>query len=105
MPLPFILGAAGAAIAGAVGIGGHLSAKETNEKAQKRSNEAQRIYNEEKSVLEKAQNVTKESLLKLGYDKKQVLEVDLKNFFDDPAPAGRGRRPAVRRRGWRSGPR
>ena len=82
MPLPFILGAAGAAIAGAVGIGGHLSAKETNEKAQKRSNEAQRIYNEEKSVLEKAQNVTKESLLKLGYDKKQVLEVDLKNFFD-----------------------
>ena len=48
MPLPFILGAAGAAIAGAVGIGGHLSAKETNEKAQKRSNEAQRIYNEEK---------------------------------------------------------
>lgn len=24
MPLPFILGAAGAAIAGAVGIGGHL---------------------------------------------------------------------------------
>ena len=82
MPLPFILGAAGAAIAGAVGIGGHLSAKETNEKAQKRSNEAQRIYNEEKSVLEKAQNVTKESLLKLGYDKKQALEVDLKNFFD-----------------------
>lgn len=51
MPLPFILGAAGAAIAGAVGIGGHLSAKETNEKAQKRSNEAQRIYNEEKKCI------------------------------------------------------
>lgn len=70
------------ALAGAAGIGGHISAKETNKKAQRRSDEAQRIYNEEKSSLEKAQNITQESLLKLGYDKKKALEVDLKHFFD-----------------------
>ena len=32
MPLPFLLGAIGVA-AGVVGVGGHLSAKETNEEA------------------------------------------------------------------------
>ena len=72
MPVPFLLGALGVA-AGVIGAGGHLSAKETNESAQRISEEAQELYNNSKRSLEQAQNKTEKSLLKMGYQKKNVL--------------------------------
>lgn len=48
MPIPFLLGL-GAVIAGAAGVGGHLSAKETNEQAQRVSRDAQNLYNNAKA--------------------------------------------------------
>lgn len=80
MPVPFILGALGVA-AGVIGAGGHLSAKETNEKAQRISDEAQKLYNNSKYSLEQAQNKTEKSLLKLGYQKKNVLDSSMKQFL------------------------
>lgn len=82
MPIPIIIGAVAAAAAGALGIGGHLSAKETNDKAKKRYDEAQRIYYDAKGTLEKAQNSTEKSLLKLGYDKKRVLDTSITQFLN-----------------------
>lgn len=82
MPIPIIIGAVAAAAAGALGIGGHLSAKETNDKAKKRYDEAQRIYYDAKGALEKAQNSTEKSLLKLGYDKKRVLDTSITQFLN-----------------------
>lgn len=80
MPVPFLLGALGVA-AGVIGAGGHLSAKETNEKAQRISEEAQELYNNSKYSLEQAQNKTEKSLLKLGYQKKNVLDSSMKQFL------------------------
>lgn len=80
MPLPFFLGL-GAFVAGAAGVGGHLSAKETNEKAQKTAREAQNLYNEARHSLEIAQNNTEKSLLTLGYGKKNVLETSMNQFL------------------------
>jgi hypothetical protein len=51
MPIPFLLGAIGA-VSAVVGIGGHLSAKGTNERAQQIADEAQQIYRE-KGTLKK----------------------------------------------------
>lgn len=81
MPIPFLLGALGVA-AGVVGAGGHLSAKETNESAQGISEKAQELYNDSKRSLELAQNNTEKSLLKLGYQKKNVLDSSMKQFLD-----------------------
>lgn len=81
MPVPFLLGALGVA-AGVIGAGGHLSAKETNESAQRISEEAQELYNNSKRSLEQAQNKTEKSLLKLGYQKKNVLDSSMKQFLD-----------------------
>lgn len=77
MPIPFLVVAA----AGVIGVGGHLSAKETNEKAQLRSEEAERIYNRAKSSLEQMRNKTEKNLLSLGYKKKEVLENSMKHFL------------------------
>ena len=48
MPIPLVV--AGIA-AGVIGAGGHLSAKETNERAQRRSEAAQELYNSAKKSL------------------------------------------------------
>lgn len=79
MPIPFILTGLGLGAA-ALGIGGHLSAQETNEKAQQISEEAQKIYNKAKQSLETAQISTENSLLILGYSKKNVMETSMKQF-------------------------
>lgn len=80
MPIPFLL--AGLAVtAGVVGAGGHLSAKETNEKAEKISQDAQNLYNDAKHSLELAQNKTEKALLKLGYEKKNVLDSSMRQFL------------------------
>ena len=57
MPIPFILAGLGVA-AGAVGVGGHIDAKKTNEEAQRISIKAQNLYDEAKSSLEKSQDKT-----------------------------------------------
>lgn len=76
MPIPFLLAGLGVA-AGVIGAGGHLSAKETNEKAQRRSEEARELYDKAKNSLVKAQNKTEKMLLKLGYEKKNVLDTSM----------------------------
>lgn len=78
MPIPLLVVGLGAAI----GIGGHLSAKETNEKAAALSNEAQELYNEAKDSLEKKQKKTEKALLNLGYKKKNVLDHSMKKFVN-----------------------
>ena len=80
MPIPFLLAGLGVA-AGVIGAGGHLSAKETNERAQRRSEAAQELYNNAKHSLEKAQNKTEKALLKFGYEKKSVLDTSMRQFL------------------------
>ena len=80
MPIPFLIAGLGVA-AGLVGAGAHLSAKETNEQAVELSNKAQRMYDETKESLEVAQKKTEQSLLKLGYSKKHVLETSIEQFL------------------------
>jgi hypothetical protein len=81
MPIPFLLAGLGVA-AGVLGAGGHLSAKETNEKAQRISREAQEMYDEEKQRLASAQNYTEKALLALGYEKKKTLDSSMKQFLN-----------------------
>lgn len=81
MPIPFLLAGLGVA-AGVIGAGGHLSAKETNEQAQRVSQEAQDLYNDAKHALELAQNKTEKALVKLGYDKKGVLDASMNQFLE-----------------------
>ncbi len=80
MPIPFLLAGLGVA-AGVIGAGGHLSAKETNERAQRLSEEAQDLYNSAKYSLEVAQDKTEKALVKLGYAKKNVLDTSMKQFL------------------------
>lgn len=80
MPIPFLLAGLGVAT-GIIGVGGHLSAKETNEKAQRRSEEAQELYNNAKYSLEQAQSKTEQALLKLGNEKKHVLDSSMRQFL------------------------
>lgn len=77
MPIPFLLAGAAAIF----GVGAHLSAKESNEKAQQISEDAQRLYNNSKHSLESAQVKTEESLLELGGLKKKVLETSVNQFL------------------------
>ena len=63
MPIPILLAGLGA-VAGIVGAGGHLSAKETNKEAQRVLAEAQKLYNEEKASLERAQRQVRSSHLR-----------------------------------------
>lgn len=80
MPIPLILGAA-AIGAGLLGLGAHADAKEKNERAEDRAYDAQELINSAKRSLEKAQKKTEESLLNLGYSKKEVLETSMKQFL------------------------
>ena len=80
MPIPLLLAGLGVA-AGVIGAGGHLSAKETNERAQRVSENAQELYNNAKHSLEEAQNKTEKVLVKLGYAKKNVLDSSMNQFL------------------------
>ena len=80
MPIPFLLAGLGVA-AGVIGAGGHLSAKETNEKAQRISNEAKELYDNAKHSLEIAQGKTEQKLAQLGYSKKRVLDTSMNQFL------------------------
>lgn len=78
MPLPLILGG----IAAAVGIGGHLSAKETNEKAERVSRNAQTIYNEASDKLAQRKALSEVKLIELGKTKQSVLNNSFQTFLN-----------------------
>lgn len=81
MPFPFLIGAAVIG-AGLAGIGGHLSAKETNEKAQKIANEAKEKFEKAKANLETKQADVNECFSNYLDNKKDVLNTVMKRFFD-----------------------
>lgn len=81
MPIPFLLTGLGVA-AGVIGAGGHINAKKTNERAQKRAQDAQDLYNSAKDSLEQEQNKTENALLKLGYEKKNILDTSMCQFLN-----------------------
>lgn len=57
MPIPFLL--AGASIlAGAIGVTGHISAKETNEKAMRKAEMAEELYDASKVSFEKVKSLS-----------------------------------------------
>lgn len=78
MPIPLLIIGLGAA---ALGAGGHISAKETNEKAQRIAEEAKGLYNSAKRSLDMARDRTEDRLLKLGYQKKNILETSMHQFL------------------------
>jgi hypothetical protein len=78
MPLPLLI-AAGLAVG--VGYTAKKDADETNAKAKRIVKEAQSLYDSSKQSLEAAQGKAKESLLKLGNDKKQVLDTSVHQFL------------------------
>lgn len=77
MPLPLII----AGLTGAIGVGAHVTAQETNEQAQNIYREAEKLYNESKDSLDKARNTGEESLKNLGYTKEEVLDTSIKQFL------------------------
>lgn len=82
MPIPLIIAGVAAAVTGVIGAGAHISAKETNEKAQRRLEEAQELYEDAKESLEEAQNETEQALETLGYNKKEILDTSMAQFVD-----------------------
>lgn len=81
MPIPFLVTGLAIGCAAAVGLGAKKDAQETNEIAQNYADKAQKIYNDAKQSLEKAQIQTENSLLKLGNSKKRVLETSINQFL------------------------
>ena len=78
MPIPIIAAALASSLGGVVA---HRKAKGKNEKAHTISEEAQKMYNESKELLEAAQKRTEKSLLALGYLKKDVLDTSVSQFL------------------------
>lgn len=81
MPIPFLLAGLGV-LAGIVGLGGHVSANETNERAHEIIQDAKDLYNDAEKALRNAKNKTEKTLMKLGYDKKNVLDTSMKQFLE-----------------------
>lgn len=79
MPFPFLIGAA-VALCGVAAVGGHLSAKEKNEKAQQIVKDAQNKYNEAKSAFDEKQEEVNTSFVELMQNKKVVLDTVMKRF-------------------------
>ena len=70
-----------AVVSGAVGIGGHINAKETNERAERKMMEAQELYDEAEAELSISKENAESALLKLGYQKKSILDTSMKKFL------------------------
>lgn len=81
MPLP-LLGLLAAGAAAVTGVAGHMCAKDTNKRAQEILEDAENIYNQGRLELKKTQDETEESLLKLGYSKKNILETSVHQFLE-----------------------
>lgn len=82
MPIPFLIAGA-SLLAGAVGIAGHIDAKETNDKAIKKAEMAEEIYNTSKASFEKAKSNMEEHFFSLGNTKKEILETSINQFVED----------------------
>ncbi|MBR1536619.1 MAG: hypothetical protein IJ630_06760 [Treponema sp.] len=80
MPIPFLIAGLGIA-AGAIGAGSHIKAKQTNERANEISADAQRLYNNAKNSLEAAKRNTTFALREFEYAKKDVLDSSMKQFL------------------------
>lgn len=80
MPLPFILGALAVGTT-VLGAAGHSVAKDTNEEAERIARKAEKAYNDAKQSLELSKQSTENSLLELGYLKKEVLETSVNQFI------------------------
>lgn len=80
MPLPFILGALAVGTT-ALGVAGHSVAKDTNEEAERIARKAEKAYDDAKQSLELSQKSTEDSLIELGYLKKEVLETSVNQFI------------------------
>lgn len=80
MPLPFVLGALAVGTT-VLGAAGHAVAKDTNEEAERVARKVERAYNNAKESLELSQQSTENSLIELGYLKKEILETSVKQFI------------------------
>lgn len=69
------------ALALAMGAYSHASAKETNKMVQQIVDEAENQYETERNLLEKARAETEKELLKLGYQKKNILDGSMRRFL------------------------
>ncbi len=80
MPVPILLAGLGLA-AGVIGASEHKSAKETNERAERKVRDAQNMYDDAKESLEKAKADSDQSLHKLGNTKVKALNGSVKQFI------------------------
>ncbi len=81
MPLPLLVwGAVG--LAGLLGIGANESAKETNEKAERRAEGAKLKFTNAKGALERDHSDMQSSLARFGTTKKDILESSMREFLD-----------------------
>lgn len=76
-----LLGGIGA-LSAAAGIGGHITAKETNEKAESINRDAKRLYDNAKNSLESSQNNAKSSLETLEKKRNDIANSSIKVFMD-----------------------
>jgi len=79
MPFPFLIGAA-VVLCGTAAVGGHLSAKEKNEKAQNIVEKAKKKYEKTKLNLETKQNDVNAAFVSLMQNKKVILNTVLQRF-------------------------
>lgn len=77
MPIPLLLGI-GAAVVGIAGIGGHLSAQETNEKAEKLYKQAKNLYETSKDELEQNYKITQNILEEFKSSKEETRKILLR---------------------------
>lgn len=82
MPIPFFVAAGAGLFAGAVGAAGHSMAKETNQKAEWVVEDAQKLYETEKSKLEDAEAKMNSAVMNLGNTKKDILCGSFMDFYD-----------------------
>lgn len=80
MPIPLLLGI-GAAVVGMAGLGGHLTAQETNEKAKKLYEQAKNLYDTSKEELEQNHKITLNTLEEFKVSKEETRKILLR-FID-----------------------
>lgn len=85
MPFPFLIGA-GVLLAGAASIGGHLSAKEKNEKAQRICQKAKRAYDDQVEAYTNMQENLNTLFKEVANNKSHVIKNTIpkfKNWFEE----------------------
>lgn len=74
MPIPILIAGAAGVMAGIAGVGGHLDAKETNQRAEQISRVAQNLYYEAEAALEAEKRKAAKALQRFGYTKKAAYD-------------------------------